>query len=154
MLRWTISKRGMEARPTIALPNKRLDVAAQLSEVSIHVRIDFLLRKSGYLFCSVYSRENEAILRERGCLPFTNMVKCGEDSESFAMKVKKTAKTRIKAESNAQIRATLSFPPEIYESLKDIARQKRVSLAWVVRDAAEQYLTDKWPLFGKKVRDH
>jgi len=34
--------------------------------------------------------------------------------------------------------------------LEEIAKQKKVSLAWVVRDAAEHYLTDKWPLFGKQ----
>lgn len=59
------------------------------------------------------------------------------------------AKKQMKSESTAQVRATLSFPPEVYANLKAIARQKKVSLAWVVRDAAEQYLTDKWPLFGK-----
>ncbi|MBA3914663.1 MAG: CopG family transcriptional regulator [Acidobacteriales bacterium] len=56
----------------------------------------------------------------------------------------------MKAESNAQVRATISFPPEIYKTLEEIAKQKKVSLAWVVRDAAEQYLADKWPLFGKQ----
>lgn len=45
------------------------------------------------------------------------------------------------------MRATISFPPEIYHTLEDIARQKKVSLAWVVREASEQYIADKWPLF-------
>jgi predicted DNA-binding protein len=53
----------------------------------------------------------------------------------------------MKAESTAQVRATLSFPPDVYESLVLIAKQKKVSLAWVVREAAEQYLAEKWPLF-------
>jgi len=30
--------------------------------------------------------------------------------------------------------------------LEKIARQKKVSLAWVVREAAEQYIANKWPL--------
>lgn len=47
----------------------------------------------------------------------------------------------------ASVRATISFPPELYETLEDMARQKKVSLAWIVRDAAEQYIRDKWPLF-------
>jgi predicted DNA-binding protein len=53
---------------------------------------------------------------------------------------------------NAQsIRASISFPQELYETLTEIARQKKVSLAWVVREAAEQYIADKWPLFkGRK----
>lgn len=38
------------------------------------------------------------------------------------------------------VRASISFPPAVYETLEEIAKQKRVSLAWVVRDAAEKYL--------------
>jgi metal-responsive CopG/Arc/MetJ family transcriptional regulator len=67
------------------------------------------------------------------------------------MKAKKReGKKQMKADSPAQVRATISFPPEIYKTLEEIAKQKKVSLAWVVRDAAEQYLSDKWPLFGKQ----
>jgi len=53
----------------------------------------------------------------------------------------------ITAEGSS-VRATISFPSEIYETLDNIARQKKVSLAWVVRDAAEQYIADKWPLLA------
>jgi hypothetical protein len=68
------------------------------------------------------------------------------------MKAKKReGRKQTRAESTAQVRATISFPPEIYKTLEEIAKQKKVSLAWVVRDAAEQYLTDKWPLFGKQM---
>ena len=56
----------------------------------------------------------------------------------------------MKSEETAtSVRATISFPPEVYESLEGIARQKKVSLAWVVREAAEQYLADKWPLLTR-----
>jgi metal-responsive CopG/Arc/MetJ family transcriptional regulator len=51
----------------------------------------------------------------------------------------------------ASVRATISFPSELYKTLDDIAHQKKVSLAWVVREAAEQYVADKWPLFGKSL---
>jgi predicted DNA-binding protein len=47
------------------------------------------------------------------------------------------------------VRATISFPSGHYETLEEIAKQKKVSLAWVVREATEQYITDKWPLFAK-----
>jgi len=50
------------------------------------------------------------------------------------------------AEAAASIRASVSFPPEMYQTLEDIAKKKKVSLAWVVREAAEQYIADKWPL--------
>jgi predicted DNA-binding protein len=53
----------------------------------------------------------------------------------------------MKAESAASIRASISFPPEVYETLEVIAKEKKVSLAWVVREAAEQYIAEKWPLF-------
>ncbi len=46
----------------------------------------------------------------------------------------------------ASVRATISFQSDLYKTLEDIARQKKVSLAWVVREAAEQYIADKWPL--------
>ena len=54
---------------------------------------------------------------------------------------------KMKSPSAAAVRASISFPPEIYETLEVIAREKKVSLAWVVREAAEQYIADKWPLF-------
>lgn len=46
----------------------------------------------------------------------------------------------------SSVRATISFPSETYQTLEDIARRKKVSLAWVVREASEQYIADKWPL--------
>lgn len=53
--------------------------------------------------------------------------------------------------AEGSVRATISFPSELYQTLEEIARQKKVSLAWVVRDAAEQYVSDKWPLFKGQV---
>jgi predicted DNA-binding protein len=67
------------------------------------------------------------------------------------MKAKKgDGNKKMKAESRAQVRATISFPPDVYETLEVIAKEKKVSLAWVVRDASEKYIADKWPLFGKQ----
>jgi metal-responsive CopG/Arc/MetJ family transcriptional regulator len=65
------------------------------------------------------------------------------------MKDKKRAGPVARPESTATVRATISFPSELYETLEDIAKQKKVSLAWVVRDATEQYIADKWPLLVK-----
>lgn len=53
-------------------------------------------------------------------------------------------------QSTAAVRASISFPPEVYETLEKLAKQKKVSLAWVVRDAAEKYVAEEWPLFGGK----
>ncbi|HEV8700959.1 MAG TPA: CopG family transcriptional regulator [Candidatus Polarisedimenticolia bacterium] len=44
------------------------------------------------------------------------------------------------------LRASVSFPPELYRTLEEIAREKKVSIAWVVRDAAEKYVADRAPL--------
>jgi hypothetical protein len=51
-------------------------------------------------------------------------------------------------QSAAAVRASISFPPETYRTLEDLAKQKKVSLAWVVREAAEKYIADQWPLFA------
>ena len=60
----------------------------------------------------------------------------------------------MKAQSTAAVRASISFPAEIYGTLKSIAMEKKVSLAWVVRKAAEQYIAARWPLFKIKAGDH
>lgn len=44
-------------------------------------------------------------------------------------------------------RASISFPAAVYEELERIASAKKVSLAWVIREAAEKYVADQWPLF-------
>jgi hypothetical protein len=49
------------------------------------------------------------------------------------------------------VRATISFPSELYKTLEGIAREKKVSLAWVVREASERYVADKWPLLGENL---
>jgi predicted DNA-binding protein len=64
------------------------------------------------------------------------------------MHVKKGDVNKMKAQSAAAVRASISFPPEVYKTLEVIAKEKKVSLAWVVREAAEKYIADKWPLFG------
>jgi len=51
--------------------------------------------------------------------------------------------------TDTSVRASISFPSEMYQTLEGIARQKKVSLAWVVREAVEEYVKGKWPLFGQ-----
>jgi metal-responsive CopG/Arc/MetJ family transcriptional regulator len=50
-------------------------------------------------------------------------------------------------------RASASLSSAVYETLEQIAREKKVSLSWVIRDAAEKYIADRWPLFGKNLID-
>jgi Ribbon-helix-helix protein, copG family len=60
-----------------------------------------------------------------------------------AMKRKKEKRRSTKNQSPSLVRASISFPPDLYETLDEIAKQKKVSLAWVVRDAAEKYVADR-----------
>jgi hypothetical protein len=55
-----------------------------------------------------------------------------------------------KASGNPRaMRASVSFPPSLYLTLEELAKQKKVSVAWVVREATEKYVVDQWPLLGK-----
>jgi hypothetical protein len=47
------------------------------------------------------------------------------------------------------VRASVSFSADLYAEIGLIARDKKVSVAWVVRDAVEKYVADRYPLFGK-----
>ncbi len=47
------------------------------------------------------------------------------------------------------VRQSVSFPVELHETLEKLAQDKKVSVAWVVRDAVERYVDEQWPLFGK-----
>jgi len=60
---------------------------------------------------------------------------------------KKPTKSLAKTKSN---RASISFPPDLYRMLGEIAKAQKVSVAWVIRDAAEKYVSDKWPLLATK----
>jgi hypothetical protein len=53
-------------------------------------------------------------------------------------------------DQSATVRATISFPADQYSSLEEIARRKKVSLAWVVREAVDTYLDSKSPLFAQR----
>jgi len=53
---------------------------------------------------------------------------------------------RQDAAQERSVRASISFPEEQYSVLERIAAEHRVSLAWVVRDAVDDYLKARWPL--------
>jgi metal-responsive CopG/Arc/MetJ family transcriptional regulator len=44
-------------------------------------------------------------------------------------------------------RASVTFPADLYAELERIAEEKKVSVAWVVRDAAQKYVEAQYPLF-------
>ena len=59
------------------------------------------------------------------------------------MRVKPSQTEIHNAQSRTVVRASITFPPDLYEALEKIALQKKVSLAWVVRDASERYVTEE-----------
>jgi metal-responsive CopG/Arc/MetJ family transcriptional regulator len=42
-----------------------------------------------------------------------------------------------------RIRASITFPTDLYQSLEVLAAQQKVSLAWIIRDAAERYVAER-----------
>lgn len=57
----------------------------------------------------------------------------------------------MKAQNTTYVRASISFPAEMYQSLEALAKEKKVSLAWVVRDASEKYLAvERGPIQGRR----
>ena len=58
--------------------------------------------------------------------------------EARHMKRKNAEET--KTPGTSLVRASISFQPGLYETLDGIATQKKISLACVVRDAAEKYV--------------
>jgi len=47
-------------------------------------------------------------------------------------------------------RASVTFPVSLYAELERIAEEKKVSVAWVVRDAVEKYVAALHPLFPRQ----
>jgi predicted transcriptional regulator len=46
-------------------------------------------------------------------------------------------------------RVSVSLSPALHHTLAAIAKDKKVSVAWVVRDAVDKYVADQWPLLEK-----
>ena len=47
------------------------------------------------------------------------------------------------------MRVSVSLDPHDYAEIKGIAQEKRVSAAWVVREAVANYLSARTPLFAR-----
>lgn len=48
--------------------------------------------------------------------------------------------------ASKSIRTSVSLPRDLHETLARMAQGKKVSVAWVIRDAAEKYVGEEWPL--------
>jgi len=61
-----------------------------------------------------------------------------------------TRKGAPKVKRDPAPRASVTFPPDLYQMLEAIAKNKKVSVAWVVRDAAAKYVADR-KVFSKDI---
>jgi metal-responsive CopG/Arc/MetJ family transcriptional regulator len=59
------------------------------------------------------------------------------------MKDKRSQGSGQKPQKKAAVRASITFPPALYSTLEEIAQEKKVSLAWVIRDASERYVAER-----------
>lgn len=66
------------------------------------------------------------------------------------MVAKKRKPGRPASNKPRAVRASVSLPPEVYSTLAALAKNRRVSTSWIIRDAAEKYVAEQWPLFGKQ----
>ena len=56
----------------------------------------------------------------------------------------------VKADpKRGKVRASVSLPADQYAVLERLAEEKKVSIAWVVRDAVDHYLRERWPLLSQ-----
>jgi predicted transcriptional regulator len=47
------------------------------------------------------------------------------------------------------LRSSVSLPAEVYEELERLAEKRKVSVAWIIREALDRYLTSETPLFHR-----
>ena len=77
---------------------------------------------------------------------------------SGAQVVEETAKlestTGVQQKADDPVRVSISFAAADYAAIRNIAREKRVSAAWVVRDAVTSYLDARAPLFAPDRREN
>ena len=55
--------------------------------------------------------------------------------------------------SRRTVRLSVTLPADVHDALERVAERQRVSMAWVMRKAAEHYLDNENPLFATHVRD-
>lgn len=68
----------------------------------------------------------------------------------MAIKNRKPAAAAKPMSAKKAPRQSVTFPAKTYAELERLSREKKVSIAWVVREAAEQYIAGQYPLFGRE----
>jgi len=57
---------------------------------------------------------------------------------------------RPRGQQQPSVRTTVTIPSETYQVVEALAEQKKVSMAWVVREAVDQYVSQQWPLLDRR----
>ena len=52
--------------------------------------------------------------------------------------------------AKSMTRTSVGFPSDLYRTLEQIAEKQKVSVGWIVRDAAEKYVAEQYPLFARQ----
>ncbi|ROZ72081.1 ribbon-helix-helix protein, CopG family [Ramlibacter sp. WS9] len=60
------------------------------------------------------------------------------------------AQKKSKSSTTTTRRTSVTFPSDLYRTLEQIAEQQKLSVAWVIRDATEKYVSERWPLLERK----
>lgn len=63
---------------------------------------------------------------------------------------KPSAQSQKQQETQKSVRTSVSLSPELHDTLERMAKEKKVSVAWVIRDAAEKYVNEQWPLLQQE----
>lgn len=58
-------------------------------------------------------------------------------------------KSSDKTSRKNTVRTTVTFSKRDYVEIEEIATRKKVSVAWVIREAVEQYLNQQTPLLPR-----
>ena len=67
--------------------------------------------------------------------------------EQMAAKGKESAQ---QIDERKTLRASVTFPRELYATVERIAKEKKVSVAWIVREAAEMYVAGQLTVRGRQ----
>ena len=58
--------------------------------------------------------------------------------------------SQIQQGTHKSVRTSVSLSPALHDTLERMAKEKKVSVAWVIRDAAEKYVSEQWPLLQQE----
>jgi predicted DNA-binding protein len=57
----------------------------------------------------------------------------------------------IKARNEGKsVRTSVTLSQDVYETLVQLSKKKKVTVAWIIRDAADKYVGEEWPLLRRE----